>query len=121
MQTLLCRSPEGLEGNFSHKSDIWSLGAVLHFACTHMHTFRSPDNDIESIEHNIKKKTIDPLPNELYSAELDALINWMLEKNPNDRPTAKQIFEEIIIQRVLQKKFGLAEDDSCMHAHDHYF
>lgn len=95
-------SPESLDPKnpkMSHKSDIWSLGATVHECCMLEATFKGENRD--EIEKNILKKTPTQLPSH-FSGELDSLILEMLDKDPEQRPTARKILTTSIVQKFLQ-------------------
>lgn len=83
-------APEVLQGNYySVSSDIWSLGCFLYEICTFqtLVTGRTPDDVLHalaSIRH--------PIVLDHYSQDLSRAINLMLQPNPQDRITLKQLY-----------------------------
>merc|ERR1712187_1010767 len=77
-------SPEIIQDKpYNFKSDVWSVGVVLYEMATLKHPF-----DAESLvilAGKILKDQV-PEPDEMYSAELKALIRSMLCKDASMRP-----------------------------------
>ena len=96
----------------THKSDIWSLGVTIHEACTLEKTFDSKEHIAQAIRQKILKQDPESLP-QVYSSGLEKLINEMMDKDPKKRPTAKQIIDMEIIQRVMKEYFSFAADNSA--------
>lgn len=87
----LYMAPELVKGlKYNKKVDIWSLGCIIHELCTLNALFR--EKDIPNIMKNIVSMSIPLIPT-TYSAVLQNLINDMLQRKPNDRPSAKKLLE----------------------------
>nr|DBA16917.1 TPA: hypothetical protein GDO54_002444 [Pyxicephalus adspersus] len=73
---------------YNSKSDIWSLGCILHELCTFRRAF-----DCSSWIKLVTMIVNDPCPNlpSRYSAELNDILQRMLSKDPELRPSAKDI------------------------------
>jgi serine/threonine protein kinase len=81
-------SPEQLDsGLCSPQTDIWALGCLIYEACMLQSPFRHP-NEFERAKL-IKESR--PKKASSYSLELNRLIFWCLEKNPEDRPALSDI------------------------------
>lgn len=110
---------EGKE--YNEKSDLWALGCILGEMCCRQKTFMA-SNLSELVKKimtvSIKKFTwlifdlifwiyviaqaeFTPLP-EGYSEELQQLLQILLQINPQDRPSAREL-NEIHIPKVLKK------------------
>ncbi|KAA6369158.1 MAG: putative Serine/Threonine kinase domain protein, partial [Streblomastix strix] len=77
------------ERNYDFKTDIWSLGITLYQLCCLKRPYHGKDKT--KIYKNIQKASqLLSIP-EIYSEGLWNLIQWMLMKNPENRPTAEQI------------------------------
>ena len=99
-------SPEICSGSkYNFKIDMWMLGCVLY----ELTTFRKPFDGktiVELIE-KIQTKDILPIP-KTYSDDLKNLISKLLCKNPNNRPSIKEILEyDFIINKM--NKFGFTK------------
>lgn len=98
-------SPEICRGElYDLKTDIWSLGCLLYELCSFQRPFVS--KNINALMINITKNEPKPLDNTLYSNKLIALINIMMNKDPEKRPDIKKIKESLneIMGKVLFKK-----------------
>lgn len=85
-------SPEVCENKpYTFKSDVWSLGCVLYELCMLKHAF-SADN-LLGLVYKIVSDKYEPIP-KLYSKELNALIQRMLEKNADKRPSVRELLED---------------------------
>ena len=89
--TLEYMSPEQATGlPVESSSDIWSLGAVLYEVTTGRHPFRrkSKRATIQGIQAAVltHEGWSDPLPQ-----DIGALIRSMLNKEPNERPSASEV------------------------------
>lgn len=83
--------------NYNKKIDIWSLGCVLYELVTLTVPFRA--NDINAL----KKKVIygnyyNKIPLE-YSNDISFMINYLLDKNCNTRPSINQILSNRIFKK----------------------
>ena len=100
-------SPEMCEEKpYNEKSDVWALGCILYELCTYEHPFNASNQGALFIK--IIKENPKPILN-CYSKDLQYLINCILEKNTNIRPTCKEILG---MPSVISwaKKFNLYKD-----------
>lgn len=82
-------APEVLQGNYySISSDVWSLGCFMYELCTFqaLVTGRTP-NDVLQALAGIRR----PIVLDHYSQSLSQVIGLMLQPNPQDRITLKQL------------------------------
>ncbi|TNJ30207.1 Kinase, NEK [Giardia muris] len=79
-------APEMLtdEPCYSEPIDIWSLGVIAYEMCTGHHPF----SDLSTIAYSAPTPIVDR-PDDLID-----LIASMLSKDPKERPTAKEVFEQ---------------------------
>ncbi|QKX53657.1 uncharacterized protein TRUGW13939_00736 [Talaromyces rugulosus] len=96
--------PDGPFGNFTFKSDVFSLGMILHFLCFAQLPYRSADiveekEDIDELREEISQwtgfdsslKRLRPdLPDKLYM-----MLERLLSVNPDWRPTADEVLISI--------------------------
>ncbi|KAL9111458.1 MAG: hypothetical protein Q9227_004136 [Pyrenula ochraceoflavens] len=96
--------PNGPLGNFSLKSDIFSLGMILYFLCFASLPYRNADvlheelEDLDSLRAEVRRwegfnseHQIRPdLPERLYS-----FLKRLLAVNPDQRPTADEVLNGI--------------------------
>ncbi|KAH0793665.1 serine/threonine-protein kinase Nek1-like [Histomonas meleagridis] len=84
-------SPEICQGKaYNQKSDIWSMGCVLYELCTLQHAFDS--NCMNGLIMKILRSKHPPIPY-YYSQNLRALVDNLLQKAPNKRPSVNQILK----------------------------
>ena len=94
-------SPEICEGKgYNSKTDIWSLGCILYELCTLRHAFKG--NNISGLLMNIIRGKFAPIP-PTFSKDLKQLIQRMLTKDPNLRPSINAILATPIIRARLSK------------------
>lgn len=74
-----CRNEE-----VTFKSDIWSLGCVLYELCTLKHAFSA--SNVLALATMINSMDVGDI-GEDYGEDLGALLKWMMEKIPANRPT----------------------------------
>ena len=91
------------EKPYNDKSDVWALGCILYELCTFNHPFdaRSQGALILKILNN-KPEPID----NFYSRDLNNLINLLLDKNYENRPTCNEILKKTIVVNKM-KDLGL--------------
>ena len=95
-------SPEVCENKaYDYKSDIWALGCILYELCVLKHAFDA--NNLLGLVWKIVQETYPPIP-DIYSTELKELINNMLKKDPNLRPSIDEIVALPIVTRIIQKQ-----------------
>ena len=83
-------SPEGLKNNYLEKSDIWSVGIILHIALTGKVPFDGKtDEEINYKIANIPYNNLDPRLL-AHSSEVKDLLEKLLEKDINKRFTANE-------------------------------
>ena len=109
--TPLYCSPEICIGRkYNSISDIWSLGCVLYELCTLRRPFTG--RNVSEIMRNIISKIPKKIPSQ-YSAEMQQLIDLMLDKSPENRPTINDILKLPLIRNkavaLLGKTLASAE------------
>jgi len=91
-----------LQSTSSHKSDIWMLGCILHELCSLEKPF-SGDN-IPNVIHKIMQEKHASAP-EHFTTLVHDLIDKLLEKDPNKRPSIENILSiPEISQEVIKLK-----------------
>jgi NIMA (never in mitosis gene a)-related kinase len=85
---------------YGQKSDIWSLGCCVYEMATLEHAFKA--GDISSLVLKVVRGQTPTLPSEdVYSKSLVQLINTMLDKDAENRPTAQQILQHAYIKQHI--------------------
>lgn len=93
--------PELLRGDpYSFPADIWAAGCVLFELLTHKHAFTGKSR--EELFSNIKAGNMSTMPSG-YSPELIQLLMSMLQQDPQNRPTCKDILSSNIIGHGLNE------------------
>ena len=99
-------APEVIESEkYDFKADIWSLGITLFELITFHFPFKG--NNEYGLMMNIingkKTMSINNINGYQYSEELIYIINRMIQKKPEDRPTIADIFDVPIIKKNLKE------------------
>ncbi|CAL6105217.1 Kinase [Hexamita inflata] len=97
-------SPEIIqECGYNDKADIWSLGCVLYELCTFNRVFTG--SSLYTVFQNINSQQHTPINNSRYSQNLSNIIDLMLSKNPQQRPSANELLKmPTISQWILSPK-----------------
>jgi serine/threonine protein kinase len=107
------RPPEILGSNgerrlFSQKSDIWSLGCIFFEIIVFKKAFRDDYAVLQYAEfHDELKPTI---PTGYYASSYDLvpyLLDGMLSLNPQDRPTAAELYKTFAPTRLVPEPMGM--------------
>ncbi|XP_067304261.1 serine/threonine-protein kinase Nek11 [Pseudorasbora parva] len=109
-------SPEALsQRGYNSKSDIWSLGCILHEMCCLQHAFEG--QNFLAVVLKIVEGPTPSLP-ETYSRQLNSLMQSMLEKDSSRRISAadalRSRFIEESFQSMKHKFFSLTLRDKSM-------
>eukprot|EP00928_Gymnodinium_smaydae_P021662 TRINITY_DN18478_c0_g1_i1.p1 TRINITY_DN18478_c0_g1~~TRINITY_DN18478_c0_g1_i1.p1 ORF type:complete len:661 (+),score=170.21 TRINITY_DN18478_c0_g1_i1:166-2148(+) len=94
-------SPEVCENRpYTFKSDVWALGCVLYELCMLKHAF-SADN-LLGLVYKIVSDKYEPIPS-IYSQSLNALIQRMLEKSADKRPSVRELLADSYVQSFMNE------------------
>lgn len=95
-------SPEACQSApYTAKSDVWSLGIILYELCALKHPFVA-DNLLGLVFKIVQEKP-EPIEGNRYSQELLDLIDVLLQKDPEKRPSVRQILKTDLIRRKAQE------------------
>ncbi|OMJ83312.1 hypothetical protein SteCoe_15770 [Stentor coeruleus] len=112
--TPLYLSPEQIRHQpYGFKVDVWGIGCVIYTLCA----FEAPftGDSLLTLGQNIAMKSQKSLPAK-YTPKLVHFINKMLEKNPIDRPSVKEIIDLIpVFIKKVYKKPSLPYDNIQRH------
>ncbi|KAM7382807.1 hypothetical protein PAMP_002514 [Pampus punctatissimus] len=99
--TLYYMSPEVLNHHgYDYKSDIWALGCLLYEMCCLNHAFQGPN--FLSVVMKIVEGETPTLPAG-YSADLNFVMQRMLQKQPSSRPSATELLKTKFMEENMQK------------------
>ena len=99
-------APEVIESEkYDFKADIWSLGITLFELITFHFPFKGNNEFglMMNIINGRKNMSINNINGYQYSEELIYIINRMIQKKPEDRPTIADIFDVPIIKKNLEE------------------
>jgi len=94
-------SPEVCESKpYSMKSDLWAMGCILYELCSLSRPFDA--SNLLGLVFKIVQESYPPIP-EPYSEDLGLLIQSLLSKDPNKRPSCRRIFRMPFIRKRLEE------------------
>ena len=91
---------------YSYKSDIWSLGCVLFELCELQYPFTG--HTLLGVVWKIVKEEVPPITGN-YSPELKNLVKFILNKDPDLRPSIDEVLNYPLIQSHISTLLRLAE------------
>ena len=106
---------------YNHKSDIWALGCCVHEIASLKHAFSA--RSISGLMYKVIQGEIPPIPSQ-YSNELVQLVQKMMERNAEERPTVHQILRMAFIRKHIMMFLDRAAmrkrcSPTIKHAHLH--
>lgn len=106
-------SPELMASKpYDLKTDLWSLGCVLHEMCCLEHAFSA--DDMNGLALKILRGTHSPAP-VCYTSALRQLINVLLSKDPDCRPSAEQLLEHPLLAARASETAATFEAEAAAH------
>lgn len=95
-------SPEQIDDNrYNEKSDIWACGCLLYEMCSLNRPFEA-SNQL-SLALKIRNGKYEPIPS-VYSSELQRVIQWILTRNIDERPSVEELLNIPEISMRLREK-----------------
>ncbi|NXP20356.1 NEK4 kinase, partial [Scytalopus superciliaris] len=83
---------------YNHKSDVWALGCCVYEMATLKHAFNA--KDMNSLVYRIIEGKLPPMPKD-YSPQLVEIIQTMLSKKPEERPSVRSILRQPYIKQQI--------------------
>ncbi|XP_052060793.1 serine/threonine-protein kinase Nek11-like isoform X3 [Mytilus californianus] len=106
-------SPEVLKHEgYNSKSDVWSIGCILYEMCTLCHAFDG--KSLMAVMYKIVEGEPPKLP-DTYSSEISRVLNIMLQRDPEKRPSATDLLKEPLLANHIAK---MSQDYQSRHT-DH--
>ncbi|KAI1092796.1 Pkinase-domain-containing protein [Rostrohypoxylon terebratum] len=87
--------PGAWRGYRGDKADVWSLGVIFYAAVLHALPFNDPD--VPKLLKLVEKSDYD-IP-EWVTPEMESLITYLLEPEPEKRPVAAEIWEHPLVRK----------------------
>lgn len=88
---------------YTYKSDMWSLGACLYELTMLRMAFKA--SNLLSLVTRIINEPFDPMDDAAgFSPDLCGLIERLLKKRPEERPSATQLVRETFVKKFLDDK-----------------
>jgi NIMA (never in mitosis gene a)-related kinase len=88
-------SPEICQGRvYDTKSDVWSVGCILYEICTFRRPFEA--ECLAGVVSSILTDSYEPIPS-CYSPELASVVDMLLVKDADARPTIAQVLETSVV------------------------
>ena len=85
-------SPEVVKGEpYDWSSDVWSLGCLLYELATLRSPFEMEGANLYAVFQRISTNSWAPLPSHRFSPPLVRLVREMMNPNPRDRPSAREV------------------------------
>ncbi|NWU97452.1 NEK4 kinase, partial [Upupa epops] len=83
---------------YNYKSDVWALGCCVYEMATLKHAFNA--KDMNSLVYRIIEGKLPPMPKD-YSPQLVQIIQTMLSKKPEERPSVKSVLRQPYIKQQI--------------------
>ena len=100
-------APEVLEGKYTEKCDLWSIGVILYIMLSGRPPFKG-NNDREILKKvMVGKYTLDGELWSKRSESVKSMIQALLEKDPLKRLSAKQALDHPWIQQKIHITFDV--------------
>ena len=89
----------GAKPNIS-KQDVWAIGVIAYQLCTLRLPFKCEKPAATAVA--IMNNPHEPIPHKLYSDDVKDIINRLLAKDPEMRPSIKELTKVPIIRDALE-------------------
>jgi len=92
---------------YSSKADIWALGCLLYEMAALNYPFLA--SNIVTLYYKIVKGEYKRIPLK-YDQDIHDLVDAMLSRNPDDRPSTSAILNMTVVQKYIQQFLSECED-----------
>ncbi|XP_022106640.1 serine/threonine-protein kinase Nek11-like isoform X2 [Acanthaster planci] len=94
-------SPEVLKHEgYNSKSDVWSIACILYELCSLQHAFEG--QSLMGVMYKIVEGKIPEIPKK-YDSNIQELLNIMLNRDPDKRPSATEVTKLPFVLRHMEK------------------
>ena len=100
---------------YGNKSDVWSLGCVLYEMITLRPPFRA--KNMEGLYQKVIKGQYNKIP-EKFSDDLFKVVQFLLQVNPNKRPSCEEILNYPIVQKRIEYFKSLSNEGNDDNSED---
>lgn len=97
-------APEVMQGKYTAKCDLWSIGVILYIMLCGLPPFNGGTDDEIMQKVKIGKYNFNHKPFKLCSDESKDLIKQLLQYSPKDRLDAQQALEHPWVKHSLNSK-----------------
>ena len=95
-------SPETCQSQpYTSKSDVWALGIILYELATLKHPFNC--DNLLGLAMQVVNTKHPRIPTDQYSEDLANLIDHLLEKDPNNIPSVRELLKMDLIRRKAKE------------------
>ena len=84
---------------YNHKSDVWALGCCVHEIASLKHAFSA--RSLNALMYKIVQGKIPRIPSQ-YSPELAQLVQQMMARSADDRPSIHQVLRLAFVRKHIK-------------------
>lgn len=100
--------------SYTEKCDIWSIGAVSYYCCVGLPPYGGNDQQfMRQVSDESEGVPFNKLNWDLVRSDIKAIVQSMVEKDPNIRPSAKELAEENERMLLSAKRNSSRSQPAC--------